>query len=430
MPEHSSFGESKPMVMKNMRRVVVTGMGAVTPVGNSVPEFWQNLLVSKRTAAVPITRFSTTDYKVRFACEVQNFDHNVLFTSPKEARKCDRVCWYALAAGREAWKDSGLDLTKTDAGRIGCIIGTGMGGLETMEDQISTMLEKGPSRISPFVIPKIIPNMPAGMVSIDLGIKGINYCACSACSSGAHAIGEAFRAVQHGQAEACICGGAEACLTRFCVAGFSNMMALSTRNDEPGASSRPFDKNRDGFVIGEGAGLIVLEELEHALARGAKIYAEMIGYGASGDAYHITAPDPDGDGGARGMQSALDDAGIQPEEVSYINAHGTSTPMNDRLETLAIKRVFKDYAYKLPISSTKSVTGHLLGAAAGLEAIVCVKSIMDGIVPPTVNITTPDPECDLDYVPDEPRKVDVRVAISNSLGFGGHNVTLAFKRYE
>lgn len=415
---------------KNMRRVVITGLGAVTPVGNTAPEFWNGLMTCDHTAAATVTRYDPSIYKVHFACEVKDFDENALFASPKETRKSDRFSWFAIAAGREAWADSGLDLQSANANRIGCIIGSGMGGLATMEEQIEVMLNKGPSRISPFVIPKIIPNMAAGMVSIDLGIKAPNYCICSACASGSQAIGEAFRAIQYGSMDACVCGGAEACVTRFTIAGFSNMMALSTRNDAPHTASRPFDATRDGFVVSEGAGLLVIEELEHALARGAKIYCEVVGYGASGDAYHIAAPDDSGDGAARAMIAAVEDADLQPEEVDYINAHGTSTPVGDKIETMAIKTVFGEYAYKLAVSSTKGVTGHLLGAAGGVEAIASAMTIYTGIIPPTVNLTTPDPLCDLDYVPGKPRKADVKVALSNSFGFGGHNVTLAFKKYE
>ncbi len=412
------------------RRVVVTGYGIIGPIGHNVPDFWNDLKKAKCTSATIIDRFDSTEFKVHFACEIKNFDPNTLFTSPKEARKADRGCWYALKAAREAWEMSGLEDSDIPRHRIGCVIGTGMGGLETMEQQMDIVLTRGPSRVSPFCIPKIIPNMQAGMVSIDLGIKGPNFCVSSACASSAHAIGEVFHAIQLGMMDAAICGGSEACVTRLAVAGFGNMMALSMRNDAPEKSSRPFDADRDGFILSEGAGIVALEALEMAKARGAKILGEIVGYGASGDAYHITSPAPAGEGGANGMRFALEDAGLKPEDVDYINAHGTSTPLNDKLETIAIKSVFGDHAYKLAVSSTKGVTGHMLGAAGVVEAIISIKAIEEGVLPCTVNYETPDPDCDLDYVPNEWRKADVRVAISNSLGFGGANATLAFKRYE
>ena len=415
---------------KNMRRVVVTGCGAIGPTGNTMTEFWAGLKQAQGTAAKVIERFDTSECKVHFACQVYDFDPDSLFSSPKETRKSDRVVWYAIAAGRDAWKDSGLDLSKCDPTRIGCIVGTGMGGLETMESQLEIVMKRGPGRVSPFAIPKMIPNMASGMVSIDLGLKGPNFCVCSACATGANAIGEAFHAIQLGQMDIAVAGGTEACVTKLAVAGFSNMMALSMRNDDPTHSSRPFDKNRDGFVMGEGAGLLVVEELEHALQRGARIYAELVGYGATGDAFHITAPDPEGNGGYGGMKMALDEAGLSPEDVDYINAHGTGTMMNDKVESLSIRKLFGKHAYKLAVSSTKGVTGHMLGAAGAIEAAICVKSIAEGVIPCTVNYETPDPDCDLDIVPNEWRKQDIRVAISNSLGFGGHNATLAFKRYE
>lgn len=411
----------------NNRRVVVTGLGAVTPVGNDVETAWKNILEGK-SGIGPLTRVNADDFPAKVAAEVKDFDIEQ-FVEKKEARKMDRFTHYALAASMMAVKDADLTINDENASRVGVWIGSGIGGMESFENQFEIFLEKGYRRVSPFFVPMMIPDMAAGQVSIYLGAKGINSCTVTACATGTNSIGDAFKVIQRGDADAMITGGAEAPITRMSVAGFSANKALST-NPDPNTASRPFDLNRDGFVIGEGAGIIVLEELEHALARGAKIYAEIVGYGATGDAHHITAPAPGGEGGVRAMKMAIQDAGLNPEDIDYINAHGTSTDYNDKFETMAVKTVFGDYAYQLAISSTKSMTGHLLGAAGGVEAIFSILAIKDGILPPTINIVTPDPECDLDYVPDEARKQEISVAMSNSLGFGGHNATIVFKKFE
>ncbi|MED3551548.1 beta-ketoacyl-ACP synthase II [Cytobacillus praedii] len=409
------------------KRVVVTGIGAVTPLGNDVETTWKNLLAGV-SGVGPLTRVNADEYPAKVAAEVKDFNIED-YIEKKDARKMDRFTHYAIAASLMAVKDANLSINDENAHRVGVWIGSGIGGMETFENQFETFLNRGYRRVSPFFVPMMIPDMATGQVSITLGAKGFNSCTVTACATGTNSIGDAFKVIQRGDAIAMITGGAEAPITRMSVAGFCANTALST-NPDPKTASRPFDKNRDGFVIGEGAGIVVLEELEHALARGAHIYAEIVGYGATGDAYHITAPAPAGEGGARAMKMAIDDAGLKPEEIDYINAHGTSTDYNDKFETLAIKEVFGEHAYKVAVSSTKSMTGHLLGAAGGIEAIFAVKAIQDGEVPPTINYETPDPECDLDYVPNKSRKQEVKAVISNSLGFGGHNATIAFKKYE
>jgi 3-oxoacyl-[acyl-carrier-protein] synthase II len=410
------------------RRVVVTGVGTVTPVGNNHREFWGSL-IEGRSGIGQITQFDASGFDVRIAGEVKNFDASP-YLDAKEIRKTDRFVQFGIAAAMMAFGDAALDMTRIDATRIGVYVGSGIGGIETFERQHRILLEKGPSRVSPFFIPMMILNMASGQISMALGAKGPNFASVSACASGAHAIGEAFRAIQRGDCDVMLTGGAEATITTMSVAGFASMRALSERNDEPERASRPFDAGRDGFVMGEGAGIVVLESLEHALARGARIYCEMAGYGSTADAYHITQPAPEGEGAARAMAMSIRDAQVAPEEVTYINAHGTSTPLNDKFETLAIKTVFGTHARELAVSSTKSMTGHLLGAAGGIECVVCTLAIKESTIPPTINYETPDPECDLDYVPNTARKTRVRAAISNSLGFGGHNVALLMKEYN
>ncbi len=412
----------------NKRRVVVTGLGLVTPLGIGVQETW-NALIEGRSGVGKITQFDASTYPVQIAAEVKNFDPSQ-YIEQKEIKKMDRFIHFAIAAAEMAMKDSGLKITTKNAERVGVIIGSGMGGLPMIEHYHRTLLEKGHRRISPFFIPMIIINLAAGQVSIRYGAKGPNSSPCTACATGSHSIGDAFKIIQRGDADAMIAGGTEAVITPMGIAGFTAMKALSTRNDEPERASRPFDIDRDGFVMGEGAGIVILEELNHALNRGAKIYAEVIGYGMSGDAYHITAPAPDGEGAARCMEAALRDAGIRPEDIQYINAHGTSTKYGDELETMAIKKVFGKHAYKLAVSSTKSMTGHLLGAAGGVEAVITVLTIKNNLIPPTVNLEKPDPACDLDYVPNKARRAEVNCAISNSFGFGGTNACLIFKRFE
>lgn len=408
-------------------RVVVTGIGAVTPLGNDAHTTWENI-VNNKSGIGYITKVDKDQFPVKVCGEIKDFDPTQ-FIDRKEVRKMDLFTQYAIVAAQMAVNDAELVIDESNANRVGVWIGSGIGGMDTYEDQVRRFIDKGYRRVSPFFVPMLIPDMAAGQVSIHLGAKGINSCTVTACASGANSIGDAFKAIQRGDADVMITGGTESPITNMAFAGFSSMKALSF-NEDPNSASRPFDKNRDGFVMGEGAGIIVLESLDNALKRGAKIYAEIIGYGATGDAYHITAPAEDGDGAKRAMQMALDDANVSPEEVDYINAHGTSTEMNDKIETNAIKHVFGDHAYKLAVSSTKSMTGHLLGAAGGVEAIITVKSIADDILPATINYETPDEECDLDYVPNESRKQTVNVAMSNSFGFGGHNATLVFKKYE
>ncbi|MFE8696363.1 beta-ketoacyl-ACP synthase II [Cytobacillus sp. FJAT-53684] len=411
----------------NKRRVVVTGIGAVTPLGNDAETTWSNIIAGV-SGVGPLTRVNADEYPAKVAAEVKDFNIED-FIDKKDARKMDRFTHYAVAASMMAVKDANLTINDDNSHRVGVWVGSGIGGMETFENQFETFLNRGYRRVSPFFVPMIIPDMATGQISISLGAKGFNSCTVTACATGTNSIGDAFKVIQRGDADAMISGGAEAPITRMSVAGFCANTALST-NPDIKTASRPFDKNRDGFVIGEGAGIVVLEELEHALARGAHIYAEIVGYGATGDAYHITAPAPAGEGGARAMKMAIDDAGLKPEEFDYINAHGTSTDYNDKFETLAIKEVFGEHAYKIAISSTKSMTGHLLGAAGGIEAIFSVLAIKDGVLPPTINYETPDPECDLDYVPNVARKKEINAVISNSLGFGGHNATIAFKKYE
>jgi 3-oxoacyl-[acyl-carrier-protein] synthase II len=411
------------------RRVVVTGMGALTPIGLSVPDFWRGMLEG-RSGAGPITYFDASGYDTRFACELKGFDPLAYFDR-KTARRLDPFCQYALVSAEEALRDAGLlEYRGLDKTRVGVVFGSGIGGIQVFTQQARVLLEEGPHRISPFFIPMLIPDIAPGQISIRYGFKGPNYGAISACATATHNIGEAFRLIQLGYADVMISGGAEAAICELGVAGFNAMKALSTRNESPETASRPFDATRDGFVLGEGAGALVLEELGHAMRRGARIYAEVVGVGYSADAYHITAPDPSGEGAARAMQAALEDAGLAPEEVDYINAHGTSTPFNDEIETRAIKRVFGEHAYRLNISSTKSMIGHLLGAAGAVEAIATVLAIYHSAIPPTINYTTPDPECDLNYTTRGPEVRDVRVALSNTFGFGGHNATLALKRFE
>lgn len=408
------------------RRVVVTGIGAVTPLGNDAETTWKNIIAGQSGIDI-VTRVNPDDFPAKVAAEVKDFDPS-LFIDRREARKMDRFTQFAVAAALMAVKDANLDINESNAERVGVWIGSGIGGMETFEQQFEIFQQRGYRRVSPFFVPMMIPDMAAGQVSIILGAKGINSCTVTACATGANSIGDAFKVIQRGDADVMITGGTEAPITKMSFAGFCANTALST-NPDPKTASRPFDKNRDGFVMGEGAGIVVLEELEHALRRGAKIYAEIVGYGATADAYHITAPAPGGEGGVRAMRQALHDAGLKPEEIDYINAHGTSTEYNDKYETAAIKEVFGDHAYKLAVSSTKSMTGHLLGATGAVEAIFSVLAIRDGIIPPTINYETPDPECDLDYVPNEARKQDVRAVLSNSFGFGGHNATLIFQKY-
>ncbi|AAU22784.1 beta-ketoacyl-ACP synthase II [Bacillus sp. FSL W8-0445] len=411
----------------NSKRVVITGLGALSPLGNDVKTSWNNA-INGVSGVGPITRVNADEYPAKVAAELKDFKIED-YMDKKEARKMDRFTQYAVVSAKMAVEDAGLDINESNADRIGVWVGSGIGGLETLEQQFETFLTKGPRRVSPFFVPMMIPDMATGQISISLGAKGVNSCTVTACATGTNSIGDAFKVIQRGDADVMISGGTEAPLTRMSFAGFSANKALST-NPDPKTASRPFDKNRDGFVMGEGAGIVVLEELEHALNRGATIYAEVVGYGSTGDAYHITAPAPNGEGGVRAMKEAIKDAGLSPVDIDYINAHGTSTPYNDKFETIAIKEVFGEHAYKLAVSSTKSMTGHLLGAAGGIEAIFSVLAIKEGIIPPTINIETPDEDCDLDYVPDQARRQDVNVVLSNSLGFGGHNATLIFKKYE
>lgn len=408
------------------RRVVITGLGAVSPVGNDVSSMWDNI-ISGNSGIDTVTRVNKEDFPATVAAELKDFDPTA-YMEKKDARKMDRFTQYAVAASRMAVEDAKLDINDSIAHRVGVWIGSGIGGMDTYEEQHNKFLERGYKRVSPFFVPMLIPDMAAGQVSIQLGAKGINSCSVTACASGANSIGDAFKVIQRGDADYIITGGAEAPITNMAFAGFSSAKALST-NPDPKTASRPFDKNRDGFVMGEGSGILILESLESALERGAHIYAEIAGYGSTGDAHHITAPAPGGEGAARAMKQAIDDAGIALSDVDYINAHGTSTDLNDKFETMAIKEVYGDHAYKVAISSTKSMTGHLLGAAGGIESVLAIKSITDGVIPPTTNYETPDEECDLDYVPNEARKQDVNVVMSNSLGFGGHNVALIFKKY-
>ena len=410
------------------RRVVLTGLGALTPVGNTTEEFWSALKQGK-SGIGPITKFDAAGYPTRIAGEIRNFDE-AKYVDKKEARRLDPYLKYALATSIMAVEDAALDPAKVDATRFGVLIGSGIGGITTLIEGEDVRRTKGFDRVSPFVVPMLIINMAAGLVSMRFGAKGPNSSVVTACATGNHAIGDAFKIIERDDADVMIAGGAEAMIVPLTIAGFCSMKAMSTRNDEPEKASRPFDAGRDGFVCGEGAGIVVLEALEHAVRRDARIYAEIVGYGMTGDAHHMTAPDPDGDGATRAMQLALKDGGVEPSAVGYINAHGTSTPYNDKFETIAIKRVFGDHARRLAVSSTKSMTGHLLGAAGGIEAVATVLAIHHGLLPPTINYETPDPDCDLDYVPNQARKVDVEYALSNAFGFGGTNATLAFRRYR
>lgn len=410
------------------RRVVVTGMGCVTPLGNTLAESWE---AAKRgeSGIGSITKFDASSYSSRIAGEVKEFDPTA-FMDKKEAKRMDSFMHYALASAMMAVEDAGLDLEGIDKDRAGVVVGSGIGGLESIERNHQVLMEKGWRRISPFFIPMAIINIASSVISINFGFRGPCSAVVTACATGAHAIGDGFKIIQRGDADVMIVGGTEAVITPLAMGGFCVMRALSTRNDEPQKASRPFDKGRDGFVMGEGCGIMVLEEMEHAISRGARIYSEMVGYGMSSDAYHITMPDANGEGALLCMAAALKDASLSPDEVDYINAHGTSTPLNDRTETMAIKLLLGERAYSVPVSSTKSVTGHLMGAAGAVEAIFSVKSIQEGVVPPTANYEEPDPECDLDYVTEGPRQVGPRVVLSNSFGFGGVNATLAIKKFE
>jgi 3-oxoacyl-[acyl-carrier-protein] synthase II len=412
------------------KRVVITGLGVITPIGNTVDDFWNGLLAGK-SGAGRLTAFDPSRFSSQIAAEVKNFDPKQ-FMSDKELRRFDRFVRFGLGASKLAVENGGLDLDKEDTNRIGVYVGSGIGGLHTIEKELTAYHqrgpEKGPSKITPFLIPMLIANMAAGHISITLGLKGPNSAVVTACASGNNAIGDAFRIVQRGDADVMVAGGTEGATTPMGFGGFCALKALSLRNDEPEKASRPFDKERDGFVMGEGAGILILEEYERAKKRSADIYCEIIGYGMSADAYHMTAPDPSGDGAKRCMAAALNDAKLNPEDVDYINAHGTSTKLNDKIETMAIKNLFGEYAKKVSISSTKSMTGHLLGAAGGAEAAACALSLKNGIIHPTINYEYPDPECDLDYVPNQSRKANVKTAISNALGFGGHNATLTFRK--
>ncbi len=408
------------------KRIVITGLGAVSPLGSEIETIWTRLLAG--TPGISrIDRFDTTDYAVKIAGHVRDFDVNA-FIPPKEQRRIDRYCWYALAAARMAVKDSGIDFSRENPERCGCIASSGIGGLETLSEQSRNLIEKGPRRVSAFTIPAMIPNMSAGLIAIEHNLQGPNFAPVTACASGLHSIGLAARSIDYGECDIMIAGGSEACIAPLAVAGFAGMHALSTRNDTPETASRPFDRERDGFVMGEGAGIVVLESYEHAVARGARIYAEVAGFGMTADAFHMTAPREDGNGGMRAMKLAMADGCLNPSDIDYINAHGTSTPLNDKIETLAIKGALGEAdARRVAISSTKSMTGHLLGAAGSFETIVCALAIRHGMIPPTLNYTTPDPECDLDYVPNTARQTPVRTCLNNSLGFGGHNGCLALK---
>jgi 3-oxoacyl-[acyl-carrier-protein] synthase II len=410
------------------RRVVVTGLGALTPIGNTIADYWAGL-ISGRSGIAPITLFDASHHDSRIAAEVKDFNPND-FLDRKEAKRMDRFTQFAVIASQQALVDSQFKINDLNSDEVGIIIGTGVGGLRVMEDQQEIYLTKGPSRCSPFMIPTMIANMAAGMTAIHVGAKGPNSCTVTACAAGSNAIGDAFRLIQSGYANTMICGGTEAAITPLAMAGFASMKALSTRNEEPSKASRPFSLDRDGFVMGEGAGILILEELEQALRRDAKIYAELVGYGTTCDAHHMTSPIPDGRGAARAIELALKNADLTIEDIDYVNAHGTSTPMNDSTETKAIKKAFGDHASSLAISSTKSMTGHLLGGSGGIEAVASVLAITEGKIPPTINLDNPDPECDLDYVPNQSRDKVVKAAISNSFGFGGHNASLVFKKYE
>lgn len=410
------------------RRVVITGLGAVTPLGNDVDTLWRRLLAGE-CGIDRITAFDSTGYDCQIAAEVKNFEPGPAFPSPKELRRTDRFVQFGVYAGWQALKDSGLELDKCNRDEIGVFIGSGIGGLSTTEEQHKVLLNKGPGRVSPFMIPMLILNMASGLFSMYYKLRGPNVATCSACATSTHAIGEAWRSIKMGAADVMFAGGAEATIVPLGISGFCAMKAMSTRNDEPKKASRPFDVGRDGFVMGEGAGVVVLEELEHAKKRGARIYCELAGYGNTADANHMTAPAPEGEGAARCMKMALKFAGMQPQEISYINAHGTSTPQGDIAETQAIKSVFGDHARRLVVSSTKGALGHMLGAAGGVETVICVKAIETGQVPPTINLENPDPQCDLDYAPHQPRAMSVNAILNNSFGFGGHNATVLARKF-
>lgn len=410
-----------------MKRAVITGVGAVTPVGIGKEVMWQNIKDGVSGIGI-ISKFDPTDFACRVAAEVKDFDVTK-YIEKKEAKRMDLFVQYAVAAAKMAVEDAGIDMSAEDPTRCGVIAGSGIGGIGTLCEQHKKLLDRGPSKVSPFMIPMMISNMAVGQIAIAFNCKGVNLTTVSACASGTDAIGQALLAIRRGDAEVIFAGGSEATINELALAGFASMKALTTRNDTPDKACSPFDKNRDGFIMGEGAGIMIIEELEHAKKRGAHIIAELVGYGSTNDAYHITAPAPEGEGGARCIELAVKDAGIEPEAVDYINAHGTSTPYNDKLETAAIKTVFKDHAYKLAVSSTKSMTGHMLGAAGGVEGIITALAIEDDYLPPTINYETPDPECDLDYVPNKGREAKINYAISNSLGFGGHNASIVLKKY-
>jgi 3-oxoacyl-[acyl-carrier-protein] synthase II len=413
-------------MVEGLQRVVVTGLGAVTPIGNTVADYWEGL-TSAKNGVKAITLFDAAQHACRFAAEVKNFDPSG-FIEPKDAKRWDRFCKFGVVAAKQALADSGLTITPDNAHRIGVSIGSGVGGLLTMETQAHVLKDKAPGRVSPFTVPMMIPNMATGLAAIALGAKGPSSAVATACAAGSNAIGDAFQLLQLGKADAMICGGAESAITPLGVAGFASAKALSFRNDDPSSASRPFDKTRDGFVIGEGSGMLVLETLAHAEARSATILAEIVGYGTTCDAHHITSPTPGGVGGAAAMRLALEDGGIAADSVDYVNAHGTSTPANDSNETAAIKSALGSHANDIPVSSTKSMTGHLLGGSGGIEAVACVLALRNGVVPPTINYNNPDPECDLDVVPNTARELTLETVLSNSFGFGGHNVCLAFRR--
>lgn len=424
----TSSESSTPHIMKGSRRVVITGVGAVTPLGMDVPTFWQRLL-NGESGVSNIQLLDTSRYKVHFAGEVADFNLDGI-VEPREIKRLDRFTQFAVHAGHQAIRDADIDFDALDRTRCGVILGSGIGGLIEIENQIERMLTKGPDRVSPFTVPKMMVNAAGGNISITYGLKGPNYAVATACASATNAMGDALRSIRLNETDMVITGGSEAALTRMGLAAFQNMKALSMRNDEPTKASRPFDKDRDGFVLGEGSAVLVFEELQHAIARGAKIYGEVLGYGTTSDAGHITAPDPEGTGAAAAMRAALADAEVTPDQVDYINAHGTSTPLGDKAETMAIKRVFGDAAYKASVSSTKSSMGHSLGASGGIEAVICCKTIQDSVIAPTINLDNPDPSCDLDYTPNEAKSRDVRITMSNSFGFGGHNACVVIGKYD
>jgi 3-oxoacyl-[acyl-carrier-protein] synthase II len=410
------------------KRVVITGIGCVSPLGNEVSTLWSNILAGRSGVGL-ITHYDTSRFEVKIGAEVKDFDAVALFGA-RDARRMDRFVQFALAAAFQALKQADLPINESNRDRIGVILGTGIGGMNTLSQQMEVYIQRGPDRVSPFLVPMMLPDSAAGMIAIHLGVRGPNMAVVSACASGSNAIGEAVEVIRRGGADVIFTGGSESVIVPIAMAGLGVMNALSKRNDEPERASRPFDKGRDGFVMGEGAGILVLESLEYAQARGAQIFGEIIGYGTSNDAFHISAPSENGAGAALCMQNALDDAGISTSDIGYINAHGTSTPLNDKSETAAIKSVFGELAYNIPVSSIKSMIGHLLGAAGALEAVVCVKTLQDGILPPTINYETPDPECDLDYVPNQARPMRVQNIMSNSFGFGGHNASIILSQYK